>query len=141
MRRFRDKYQRPSTFLLKRSVGLQQKRADQRRTPGHDESTSDGRRGVLSSKDGHTARLGTHANTHEQTADQELRPRLGTGRSNDRPQAEVGSEKDDTSSSEIKVEGIRQPTADEPVLVSWVSLVHDFTFGGQLTRFQRRGQH
>lgn len=125
----------------KRSVFLQQGRADERRTPAHDESTSDGRRGVLSRKDGNTARLGTHANTHEQTADQELRPGLGAGRSNDRPQTEVGSEKDDTSSSKIEVEGIRQPTADKTV-TSRVSIIQDtVAFGSQLTRFQRMGQH
>lgn len=116
------------------------KRADDRRTPGHDESTPDGRRGILGSKDRNAAGLGTHANPHEQTADQELRPGLGTGGSNNRPQAEVAREKDDTSSSEIEVQRVRQPAADE---TAQGSASHTITSHGRSprTRLQCRGQH
>ena len=81
--------------------------------PGHDEGTADSSRGVLGSVDRNSGSLDTHTNTHEKTASKLLLPGLAEGRTDDRPETEVGREEDDTTTTEPVVNGIREPAAEE----------------------------
>lgn len=108
----------------------------EKRTPAHDEGSTNSSRGVLSSVDRDSGTLCAHTNTKENTADEKLGPSLGAGSTKDRPEAEVGSSENSsygemistmrpsskarfdnstklTTTTEVEVQRIREPAANE----------------------------
>ena len=55
----------------------------------------------------------THANTHQETSDEELWPTLRQSATNRRDNAEDRSDEDSTTTAEVEVHGIREPTSNE----------------------------
>jgi hypothetical protein len=60
-----------------------------------------------------TASFGSHADSEQETANQQLLPSLSAGAANDGPEAELGREEDGTSTAEVEVQGVRKPTSDD----------------------------
>lgn len=83
--------------------------------PGHDQGTSNSGGSVLSSVDRDGRSLSTHTNTHEDTAGKLLLPGLAEGRTDDRPDTEVSREEDDTATTEVVVDRVREPATDETI--------------------------
>lgn len=78
--------------------------------PTHYERSTDCRGCVLSSVNGYWWALAAHTETEEDTTDEELRPGLREGRTDDREEAEHGRDEDGTATAEEIVQGIRAPT-------------------------------
>lgn len=76
-------------------------------TPRHDQSTPDSGGGVLRCVDGNCRCLDAHSDAHQESACELLWPSLAECRSNDRPDAEMGREKDGPFSCQCRLLRIR----------------------------------
>lgn len=85
---------------LHRKDHLQQNTERRPHLPTHDQTTTNGCRGVLGSVWGDSSSLGTHTDTEEETADEELLPVLREGGTDDGDKTEDGGEEDTTTTAE-----------------------------------------
>lgn len=82
--------------------------------PAHNQAATNGRRGVLGSKDGGGGSFGTHTETEKESADEELVPVLREGRSNHGERAKDTAKEQDTATTPQVVEWVSQPASYEP---------------------------
>jgi hypothetical protein len=86
--------------------------------PRHHQGTSNRLWRVLGHIDGHRSSLGAHADPEQETAEEQLRPRLGERRADDREGTEDGCKKDAAAAAEVEVQGVGEPAA--AFFVEWL---------------------
>jgi hypothetical protein len=86
------------SFSIRRSGG-----AKLTHLPGHDQSTSDSCRRVLSGEDRDGRALETHTDTHEKTSDEKLNPGLRDSATDGREDTDDGGEEDGPTATEVVV--------------------------------------
>ena len=86
-------------------------------TPSHNQSSTDGSGGVFGGIHGHRAGFGAHTEPKQQTAHEQLRPSLAESATEDGPETELSGDEDGTTTTEVVIQGIGQPAANEAGMV------------------------
>lgn len=81
--------------------------------PAHDQGTADACWGVFCRKDGDGRALRTHSEPEQETTGEEFVPMLGECRADDGKETEDGGNKNSPTTSQIEVQGVRDPAAEE----------------------------